>query len=538
MNLIWHKNPDEAVRLKCRQLEEIRRKEGELMYWELVRHQLKVDPWFMMRVALQWAWLDEDLVGHSFIKHVAENWKSDLAVLFPRGHGKTLPMSAMIITAILNNPNTAILEISRTADNAKKFGALVGQHLLENDYLQRCFGRQYNPDGFLPSSTADCNLWGEKGYSLPWRNPRLDPTLLCISADAAKAGKHPDWIYLDDLTEEQNVSPEGFAETLQVVASCKMLVPPNGFFIWTGTRWHDADPIGMAENGQIVGKRGRFKTVKFSCYTDDNPQLSPTYPYKKRWNMKEETGYTHEALEVMRNPPPLGLGVFFSAQMRNDPSPEDQAEIKVADINIYEEGKAPKFGSVKVMGLETTGGGLPIYNAFVEHCQQMNIAVPIAEINSPKNHSKIQRIVACLEPVISGGKLWAQQWMIGDYSQEEGLGYELRRLRAAKNDDVIDALHCCIEHLVNKVVPAHHDDPADLYIAVDLAWSEKTRSDYTVAIAVAVDHKSNYWVIDYDRFKVSSPTGICSRLLSFYQKFEGEVKTRNISSRKYPGCWR
>lgn len=512
------------------------------MYWTLVQHQLKVDPWFMMRVALQWAWLDEDLVGHSFIKHVAENWKSDLAILFPRGHGKTLPMSAVVVSSILNNPNTAILQISRTADNAKKFGSMVAQHLLENDYLQRCFGRQHNKDGFLPSSTAECNQWGKDGYSLPWRNPRLDPTLLCISADAAKAGKHPDWIYLDDLTEEDNNTPEGFSDTEQLVASCKMLLPSNGHFVWTGTRWHDADPLGKVEKGRILGKQGKFKTVKFSCYVDDNPQLAPTYPRKIRWNMKEETGYTHKALEDMRKPEHEGgLGEFFSAQMRNDPLPAELADIQVKDINLYEEDKTPKLSSVRQLGIETTGGGMPIYNAFLEHCEGLNISVPVVEMSNPrstKGHTKRDRIVACLQPIVDTGRLWAQPWMIGDYSQTEGLGYELRRLGKAQHDDIADALYSCVSTLINKVVPAHHTDPADLYIAVDLAYTEEKRSDYTVAIAVAVDHESNYWVIDYDRFKVSSPTGICSRLLSFYQKFEGEVKTRNISSRKYPGCWR
>jgi hypothetical protein len=113
LKLTWHQNPDEAVRDKCRILDQVRKKDGEATYWNLTRELLKKDPWFLMRVGLELGFLDDGLVGHHFVKHVAENWGEDLAILFPRGHGKTIPASAMMISAIINNPNIAILEVSR-----------------------------------------------------------------------------------------------------------------------------------------------------------------------------------------------------------------------------------------------------------------------------------------------------------------------------------------------------------------------------------------------------------------------------------------
>lgn len=519
------------------------------MYWRLVREVLKTDPWFMMRVALEWAWLDEDLVGHKFIRHVAENWGTDLAVLFPRGHGKTLPMQSMVLTNIINDPNVAILQISRTQDNADKFGQMVGQHLIGNDYLQRCFGRKYNDEGPLPNSIAECSSWGRDGYSLPYRKPRLDPTLLCISLKSAKAGKHPDWIYIDDPTEKENNNPEGWEHVRDVIDGCKMLLTPDGFFCWTGTRWHDGDPLGYAEAGKLRGKQGAFMFIKESCYVDDNVKKPPTYPRKIRWNMDKMTGYTPEMLDALRKPKDEGgLGEFFDAQMRNDPAPAERADIKIKDINIYkpdakddEPGpKLPKIGPVRLFGIETTGGGTPIFSGFQEHLEEMKMNIPIYAIEDPKRAGieKRDKIVSALQPIVNAGRLYAQEWMIGDEAATEGLGYELRRLGKASHDDIADALHAVPSFLAKNLRPASPNDPADLYIAADLAWTEKKRADWTVLIAVAVDYQGNFWILDYDRFQISSPTGMFNRFIAFYQKFSEEASVRKISRRKFAGTWR
>lgn len=541
MKLIWHQNPDEAVQRKCWELEKSRKEGGQELYWALVREVLKTDPWFLMRVALEWGWLDDQLVGNKLVRHVSENWGKDIGVLYPRGHGKTLPMCAITICAILNNPDIAILEISRTEGNSEKIGAFIGEQLMGNDYLQRCFGRKYNEDGFLPSSTAECKQWGKDGYSLPWRKPRIDPTLTCIPLGGAKAGKHPDIIWIDDPTEKENNDELGWNKVKEAVQGCWFLLPANGFMWWTGTRWHDADPLGMAEKGKLNGKQGMFHFIKESCYVDDNPLKDPTYPAKKRWNMDQISGYTKGSLEAQRRPEPEGLGEFFDAQMRNDPIPAERADIKVKDINIYKPEELPKTTEVLWMGIEVTGGGLPIFNAFKEYLEQTKENIPIVEIRNPRQIGvqKKDRIISALQPIVDRGALWAQEWMLGDEYSSEGLGYEIRRLGKATHDDIVDALHNIPVHLVKQIYPSHPDDLADLYIHVDLAWSESQRSDWTVAIAVAVDHRQNYWIVDYDRFKISSPTGLIQRLIQFYKKFEPSQKgPRFRSSNKYPGSWR
>lgn len=538
MKLTFHDNPDEAVRKKCVELEKIRKSQGQAAYWHYTGLVLKSDPWFMMRVALEWAWLDEDLTGHNFIKHVATNWGEDLGVLFPRGHGKTLPMSGIIISAICNNPDISILEISRTDGNADKIGATIAEHLLGNDYLQQCFGRKYIKDGFLPSSRAECQLWGKDGYNLPWRKPRFDPTLLCISLKGAKAGKHPDFIWLDDPTELENNNELGWAHVESVIDGCKYMLNHDGFLVWTGTRWHDKDPLGQAVEGKLHGMRAPFKFIQYSCYVDDDPAKGPTYPRKKRWNMDRETGFSQEMLETKRMN--AKEAVMFAAQMRNNPSPADTADIKIADICIYESDRLPKVGHVRQFGINITGGGLPIFNGFREHCDELKLSIPLVEVSEPKQHGvdKADRIIAAIQPITSRGKLYVKEWMLGDDRSRDNLAYELGRIRAAAHDDIADALHMVPALMANGLVPVGPEEDAHLYISVDLAYTEKKRSDYTVAIAVAIDHNGNHWVLDYDRFQLSSPTGIYDRLLKFYRKFEEPQTIRSMSTRKYPGAWR
>lgn len=527
------------MRRKCVELEKIRKNQGEAAYWHLTRLVLKQDPWFLMRVGLEWAWLDEKLVGHEFIKLVADNWGDyDFGSAVPRGHGKTLPTSGIVISAICNNPNISILEISRTDGNAEKIGATIAEHLLGNDYLQRCFGRKYNADGFLPSSKAECSQWGKDGYSLPWRKPRFDPTLLCISLKGAKAGKHPDFIWLDDPTEKENNNELGWAHVEDIISGCKYMLPPDGFLIWTGTRWHDKDPLGQAIEGKLKGQRGKFNFLLRSCYIDDDPTKGVTYPRKKRWSMDTESGFTLEMLEEKRLDPKEG--VMFPAQMRNDPSPADRAEINIKDICLYTSDQLPAIGHVRAFGIGITGGGLPIYSGFQEHCDELKLSIPLVQLTEKKEQgvTKADRIIAAIQPLTIRGKLYAKEWMIPDDNSREHLGYELGRIRAAAHDDIADALHMIPCDLSNGIVPVGPQEKAHLYIAVDLAWSEKKRSDYTVCIAVAVDHNGNHWILDYDRFQISSPTGIYDRMLKFYRKFEEPQTIRSMSTRKHPGAWR
>jgi len=543
IKFIYHQNPDEAIRQKSAELAKLKANKSTYpLYKKLLGETLKHDLWYLLRVGLQMNFLDEQLTGHDFIKHLSDNWGSDIGILLPRGFGKTLPVSGMCISCILQDPNIAMLQMSRTDGNADKIGAFVSEHLMYNDMLQECFGRKYNPDGFLPSSVSECGSWGKDGYMLPYRTVRrIDPTFVNISLKSAKAGKHPDIIWVDDATEKENNNEVGYEHVDDVIRGLKYLLPANGFMIWTATRWSDADPVGRAYDKKLRGKQGYFNFLLRSCYVDDDPAKGVTYPRKKRWGMEIETGYTLEALEELRTDPIEGP--MFSAQMRNDPAPSDTTEISAADIRIYDPADKPKYispDSVRMFGIEITGGGRPIYNGFRDFCEELRINIPLVELKSPKEAGmeKADKIIAALQPIVAQGKLHCQEWMIGDVTrQKDTLGYELQRCRVAVHDDIADALSK-VTAMAGKLTPSQPNEPAHLYISVDLAYTEKTRSDFTVAIAVAIDHAGNWWVLNYDRFQLERPTELYNRLLKFYRKFEEPVSLRSLSGRKYPGSWR
>lgn len=493
----------------------------------------KHDLWYLARVVLQYSWLDEDLHGRELCGFLTKNKEKDTATFLPRGHGKTLLAGACrVIQYILNDPNVSIMYASATEDLALDFGAMIAKELMHNDMLQEAFS------DILPSRKDQLKAWGNDGYSLPNRRPRIDPTLFTASLKSNVTGKHPDIVFLDDLVVRVNNNELGWSQAESFIKECKMLLPAQGVMHILGTRWHDSDPYGKIFAGQIKGKRGTFVLSPSrirSCYVDDNPANQPTYPAKVRWNMDKLTGYTKEQLDDMRKPEHEGgLGEYFDAQMRNDPAPEERQDIKVGDINLYEPGDEPAVSHVRAFGIETTGGGAILYNLLDEKAEKLQMSIPTSRIEHKRvvGQTKIDRIKATLEPLVRGGKIWAQKKWIGDKTATEGLGYEIRRLGKAKHDDIIDALHSVPAHLSRGSVP-DEDQPADLYLMADLAWSEKQSSDFSVCVAVAVDHKGNYWILDIDRFKISAPSGIIDRLIEFYCKWEAEDTASSLTGSNF-----
>lgn len=520
------------MRFQQQKLKELKRHVSEEQYWKYYAQICKADEWFLVRDTFNWGWLDENLLAEDLLGFYHKHEREDTAVFISRGHGKTLIEMARVVRRIINNPHTAILYASATEPLANDFGKTVGQILLGNTKLRNAFPR------IIPKSANDCERWGKDGYELPNRRPRIDPTLACISIQSNRTGYHPDEAFVDDLVVLQNNNPTGWAKAEAFIQNLIMLLPPDGVMHITGTRWGDGDPYGKIIRGAICGKSGRpFNVLIRSCWQDDNPAKPPTYPRKIRWNMDHESGYTHEQLLAMRRPPEEGgLGVFFDAQMRNDPAPEDRQPIKINYINRYGSEELAKLLPVsqpRAFGVEVTGGGRVIFSALREKAEKLRFNLPLIEVTQTRTQgeTKADKILASLEPVVSSGHLWCQEWMLRDPDTPGTLGYELKRLGVGLNDDIADALHCIVTHLAGKVAPAEGERP-HLYLHADLAWTEKKRGDWTVTMAVAVDRQSNFWVLDYDRFQLESPSGICDRLIEFYRKWSGDAEERAHSSRR------
>lgn len=548
--MILHKHPDWSVKVKLRKLSKLKHKKGQVSfrnvlgkelklspYHYAIRHYLSTDWWFLARVGLGMHWVDQELHGKKLLSHylrpcddpdmcVAEGFTDhfDKATLIPRGHIKTLFLGCSLqILRLLNNPRLQIMYASATEGLARDVGTFISNHFTNNSLLQESF-----PD-ILPSSRYECTQWGSSGYRLPCHEGK-DPNFIAASLKTNVTGAHPDIMVLDDLIVEQTNNPEGWEKAEQFIKNGLALLPPHGWFEYLATRWHDADTSSKILSGQIRGKQGPFSCLVESCYVNDREELGPIWGAKKRFDSKQTSGYTTKQLQDMR----FTMGAFFNAQMRNDPLPEEDAIIRIDDINIIPAGETPTHGKCKAVGVEVTGGGRVLFNLIRDELKKLSIKMPLIELITRRNTglTKADRIAAVMEPLIREGRLWVKPWMLPQNDADEGnLGYELKRLGVAKHDDIADALHSGIEQLMGGVRPmgstANH-----FYITSDLGWTEKARSDWSVCIAFCVDTKGNVYVIDYDRFQSNSPQGIAARVIQFYRKHESSSVTRRKGSQR------
>lgn len=525
-----HDEPDEVVREKIKQLKSLKREPGEVTLpsgHKLTKYQYQLrlwcqsDWWFLARAPLGMHWLDEDLHGRTLLRHYFRPTEEggltdefDKATLIPRGHVKTLFLGcSRTINKILRNPAIQVMYASATIPLAQDVGLYVSDALIFNPHLQEAF-----PD-ILPRSKQQCAQWGVRGYRLPAVNTK-DPTFFSASLDTNVTGKHPDVLFLDDLIVEQTNTPGGWEKGHKFIKNGLSLLPPHGYFEWLATRWHDSDVSSMIINDEVRGKQGKVSVLIMSCWVDDDERKGPIWPAKKRWGADTVSGYTTQQLLDMKHT----QGAFFNAQMRNDPKPEDEQVLNMADINTYKEGEFPAYDECRTVGIEVTGGGVLIYNTLLERVQTFALEMPLVEITNEKagrsGLTKEDMILAEIEPVIREGRLYLREDMLEDYKRNaDCLGHEIYRLGAARHDDIVDALHALLKYLAAGVRP-EPTEPCHMYIACDLAFTDKARSDYSVLLAAVIDHKGNVWVIDYDRFKLASPVGISDRIIQFYRKWQ------------------
>jgi len=526
--MIVHEYPDAAVREKGRKLLELKAKSNKAAYRNTLREYLRTDLWFLIRAGLRWWYFDEKLHGQELMKFIYEPKENrDKAIFLPRGHGKSLFTIARLVQYPLRDVNEKILVASATKELSQKMGGMWSDIMLSNDMLKEAF-----PE-IIPKSKASCEMWGMRGYNLPCSDASIDPTLFCASLRANVTGKHPSIIILDDILVPETDNPAGYNEVKGFLKQCKALAMPHTWIEINGTRYNDKDPYQGIIDGEIKGAKGDFDYIIRSCYKDDDEKKSPIYPLaKKRWNKESNSGFSHELLDLKR----AELGSFFNAQYRNNPIPFSDIQMKRTHLNVYKAEELPAYGACRAVGIEIAGSGRIIYQMLAEELEKLLLFMPLTTMKPLDRYgSKVERIMGELEPLVRERRIYCQEWMIGHDTDMETLAYELERLGAAKHDDIVDTLHMIKGNLVKGLTPAK-GDLADLYIGVDIAYTQAASSDYTVVMAVVIDDNGNYWVVDYDRFKVKSPSAIVKKIMQFYQRINSaakeDVSSGGVRSRK------
>lgn len=515
---IVHEEPGVVYERQVKVLQALKNQYGDDVYYQHVRELCLKDLWFLLKFVLDYKFLDDKFHGVDVMRHLRSSLMghhgkpADIMTLIPRAHCKTTMISGFIIQEILNNPDVAIAIVSGTEKLARFMSKLIADVLLHNETLQRCFS------DILPSAKNLTTKWGLQGYFLPNRRPRVDPTLAFGSATANITGTHPDLLIFDDLVysnkpRDLEISNNAFIEAMG-------LLPSHGRIIINGTRWHDGDLYGKILDGVYTGNLGPYLAFVRSCWNRETSKpgsgiMRPIYPKAYRNGMTVETGFSRDDLLRKKHNDPE----FFNCQYLNDPAPETDAQMKASDVNVYEtDEELPLYVKAGCIGVETTGPSITFPNVLRQTLSDFGINVYVQEItiarSGSKSVSKRDRILATCLPIFTGKKLWVKKWMMND---KIGLVEQAKRLRAAKHDDCIDAFHMIPAYMSCGIFP-EDKHAANLYICCDLAFTTNTDSDYSCIMAVAVDSRCNYWVVDYKQMRESNLVTLANEVIKFFQK--------------------
>ena len=514
---VVHYKPGEVYERQVKVLTAYRQRYGDESYYAMVRELILSDLWFFLRYVLDYKFLDDHFHGHVVLKHYYNSIfgnggkPCDLLTLIPRGHCKTIIVSAFVVQELLNDPNMAIAIVSGTEKLARFMAKLIADTLLYNPILQRCFS------DVLPNAKNLTTKWGLQGYFLPNRKPRVDPSLAFGSATANVTGTHPDLLIFDDLVYSN--APRDLEIARNCFIEAMGLLPSHGRILINGTRWSDGDLYGKILDGEFKGNLGEYQVLLRGCYKMGvRNKPVPIYPKKFRNGMTTETGFSMEDLARKKH----NDSGFFNCQYLNDPAPESDAEMRREDVCVYNSPEElPPYLRANCVGVETVGASVTFPNVLRKELEDFGINIYVQEIKPSRttgggkvNSNKRERILAACAPIVGSKKLWIKKWMT------EGRGCLLEqiiRLKALKHDDIIDALHMIISYMSVGLIPDPRS-PANLYVCTDLAFTNSSESDFTCFMAVAVDSKANYWVVDYRVFKETNPVNIARELIKFFQK--------------------
>jgi hypothetical protein len=513
---LLHNDPEKAFRKQIITLDTIRNEYSQEEYVRQVAHLCKTDLWFLMRHALGFHYLDSDFHGRKFVRHYAraihggsDGHGRDLLTLASRGHCKTTILACFLIQEILNWPTIAIGIISGTEKLARYIAKMIADALMFNPVLQQCF-----PD-ILPNANNPARNWGIRGYYLPRVDSRLDPTIAVGSISSNLTGTHPDIMVFEDIVWSKN--PTDLEKAEQAFIESLPILPPHGKIIVNGTRWHDADLYGKIVDGRFEGNRGKFVIMREGCFVDPKAEvLEAVYPSKRRGGMITESGFRVEDLLRKKKNDRL----MFACQYLNEPMPEEDVVLRKDDLQVYEDdGTLPTYTKVEMVGIETVGPSVVFPELFRQACAEYGASIPVREFRPVKGAGKIERIMSTLNPLVSNKKVFVRPWMKNERNQ---LGEEMERLGVARHDDIVDALHMVPASMTGGTTP-NESKPAQAYIVADLAFSRTVDSDFTVYMAVAVDHHNNHWVIDYERMQETNPMTLATRLIKFYQRINSKA---------------
>lgn len=212
-------------------------------------------------------------------------------ILWSRGTYKTSAIVVDIIQTILNYPNVRICFLTGNDELAKVQLERVKAHfehptpLFMHLFPEFCtkstrnkkfaeFDEAGSPDPRAWGEDSLCELGDQHRFTVPCRTSLIfaEPTFQISTARKVKAGSHFDFIYIDDLVNEQNYqSIKALTKCYQNYIDLCPTLDPAGYIIMTGTRYSFGDTYERIQENAREEERLLGKTIwRFSirgCWT-------------------------------------------------------------------------------------------------------------------------------------------------------------------------------------------------------------------------------------------------------------------------------
>jgi len=272
-----------------------------------------------------------------FERHVKE-WESDreagkrhsknLMVIVHREFGKTMIVTkAGQLWLHLRDTNLSSYIGSSTVTRAALFFTPIKAILMNTDpgsWFNWFYGNWYDPN----------RTWTtyELVHAARTNQARTEPSIGTWGVETGLVGMHPDVGFMDDPVDYEKMGTDSLwlGKVNTHMHSLAPVFKADSFFVYTGTRYHDADPIGenlrnagvaslegMPMSGVALRPNGKWH-VYFRSARDEKG--NPTYP--ENWPERRLAEYEQA------NP------LQYAAQLMNDPNTGHHVPITADQIDL------------------------------------------------------------------------------------------------------------------------------------------------------------------------------------------------------------
>lgn len=323
---------------------------AELELWRRwMRSMCRTNLYFLCREVLHNEDMDPDY--HGRVCRRLNTWptKEDGSIYFyradyrPRGGFKTTIGTVGVgIQTNIRCPEETMLIEHGIQDKAIEIGMKIRQHYQDNELLKWLF-----PDIIYSDCANQSPRWNAMQLQLKRRGKYSEPTFSFSSAESTSTGGHYTLVLLDDLVTETNSQSDDqrdkvydHFEKISFLRDERIIKKGGGlWWPWMpdylhvpfrvsiqATRWHIKDM-----NSRLIDPEGPYSgDVNFVIQSSGLKEGKSFFP----------TRFPLHELAAMRK----RMGpVLYSAQMDQDPYPEDAQLLDAQSLATYDETTLPKY---------------------------------------------------------------------------------------------------------------------------------------------------------------------------------------------------